>query len=134
MIQEELTQPNIVGLTIQEVSRLTGVSVHTLRYYERVGLFGQVDRASNGHRRYTQDDINGIKFLVRLRATGMPIRGMLRYAELVRNGRQGIDTTEERLKLLEAHKAEVEAQIKELEQNLHDINKKITLYKQGAIK
>lgn len=135
MIQELTTQPNngtIAGLTIQEVSHQTGLSVHTLRYYERIGLFGHVERAANGHRRYAQEDINAVRFFIRLRATGMPIRQMLLYAELVRQGRQGIDTNEERLNLLEAHREAVEAQIKELEQNLQHINNKIAIYKQGA--
>ncbi|GAX40776.1 MerR family transcriptional regulator [Tolypothrix sp. NIES-4075] len=61
-------------LTIQQVATLTGLSVHTLRYYERNGLLELVNRAANGHRRYLTDDITRIEFLTRLRTTKMPIR------------------------------------------------------------
>ena len=74
------------GLTIQEVAGRTGVSVHTLRYYERIGLLQPIERATNGHRRYTEQDVGGVEFFSRLRATGMPIRQMLEYARLVRAG------------------------------------------------
>jgi DNA-binding transcriptional MerR regulator len=63
----------MTGLTIQQTAEETRVSVHTLRYYERIGLISHVKRAPNGHRRYSEKDVNEIVFLTRLRATGMPI-------------------------------------------------------------
>lgn len=115
------------GLTIQEVAEQTGLSVHTLRYYERIGLLNPVNRATNGHRRYSEDDISRIRFFTRLRATGMPIRQMQEYAALVR---QGDNSTVARLTLLQAHRKAVEAQICELQQDLTLIDKKIELYKE----
>src|SRR5215216_2749314 len=76
------------GLSIAEAARRTGVSVHTLRYYERAGLvITTVDRTSGGRRRYSQLDLDWIKMCTKLRATGMPIRSIRRYAELVCAGR-----------------------------------------------
>ena len=74
-----------VSLTIAEAAERTGLSPHTLRYYERDGLLlSGVGRSASGHRRYTEEDLGWIEMLTRLRATGMPIRDVRRYAELVR--------------------------------------------------
>ncbi len=59
--------------TIQQIAKETNLSRHTLRYYERIGLILDVDRAPNGHRRYSDDDIEWIAFLKQLKATGMPL-------------------------------------------------------------
>jgi len=59
-----------------------GMTAHTLRYYERVGLIQPVGRARNGHRRYTESDAAWLNFLHCMRGTNMPIREMQRYAAL----------------------------------------------------
>ncbi|BEV16687.1 hypothetical protein HBDW_34750 [Herbaspirillum sp. DW155] len=74
------------SLTIAQAADATGLSVYTLRYYERIGLLDPVERRDNRHRRYTQEDLNWIDFLKKLKATGLPVRAMLRYAELRRAG------------------------------------------------
>ncbi len=56
-------------LTIQEVAKRTGLSIDTLRYYERIGLLEPVGRAQSGHRRYTQQDLDWIDLLIGLRNT-----------------------------------------------------------------
>jgi DNA-binding transcriptional MerR regulator len=73
-------------LTIQQVADATGLSVYTLRYYERIGLIHLIDRAENRHRRYSIYDLDWIEFLTKLRTTGMSIQQMLSYAELQRHG------------------------------------------------
>ena len=73
-------------LTIGEVAERTGLTRHTLRYYERDGLMLGVDRGGSGHRRYSEHDLGWIELITKLRATGMPIREVRRYAELVRAG------------------------------------------------
>jgi DNA-binding transcriptional MerR regulator len=113
-------------LTIQQVAERTGLSAHTLRYYERVGLLDGIGRASSGHRRYTEDDLVSLSFLMRLRATGMPIRKMLEIARLRRLGPQ---TVPDRLALLEEHQQEVRAHMQELEQHLAFIEAKLKLYR-----
>jgi DNA-binding transcriptional MerR regulator len=71
-------------LTIRDVAEATGLSVHTLRYYERIGLIHPIDREENTHRRYSEDDVGWIDFLTKLRAIGMSIQQMQAYAELQR--------------------------------------------------
>ena len=115
------------GVSIAEAARRTGVSVHTLRYYERAGLVvTTVDRNAAGRRRYRQLDLDWIKVCTKLRATGMPIRAIRRYAELVTAGR---GNEEERLALLEAHRADVLAKIAELTENLRLIDHKLDVYR-----
>jgi DNA-binding transcriptional MerR regulator len=115
------------GLSIAEAARRTGVSVHTLRYYERAGLAATaVDRTSGGRRRYHQLDLDWIVICTRLRATGMPIRTIRRYAELVS---AGPGNEQERLALLEAHRAEVTAGLARTRENLKLIDHKIDVYR-----
>jgi DNA-binding transcriptional MerR regulator len=114
-------------LSIADVSRRTGVSAHTLRYYERIGLIEPVGRAGSGHRRYDAADVRWVEVLTKLRRTGMPIRRMQEYAELVRAG----DGNERaRLELLEAHRDEVRAQLEEVARHLEFIEHKIEIYQE----
>jgi DNA-binding transcriptional MerR regulator len=103
-----------------------GMTAHTLRYYERVGLIQPVGRARNGHRRYSEADEAWLKFLHCMRATNMSIREMQRYAAL---REQGDSTSIERRKLLEEHQAGIAEKIAEL-QKAHDLlSHKIANYK-----
>lgn len=115
------------SLTISGAARASGVSAHTLRYYERAGLLDPVDRAASGHRRYAEEDLARIQFLTKLRSTGMPIRQIREYAELMR---RGDDTHEARLALLEAHRDAVRAHLAETERNLELIDYKIGYYRE----
>ncbi len=116
------------GLTVQETAERTGLSVHTLRYYEREGLLSPIRRdAGSGHRRYTQEDLTRIYFLQKMRATGMPIPVMQRYVQLFQDGD---DTLTERRQLLEAHREHVQAQLAELNDCLALIDYKIANYQQ----
>ncbi|MBW8482382.1 MerR family transcriptional regulator [Actinomadura parmotrematis] len=115
------------GLTIADAARRTGVSVHTLRYYERAGLVvTPIDRNAAGRRRYHRLDLEWIAVCTRLRATGMPIATVRRYAELVAAGH---GNEAERLALMEAHRAAVTARIAELAENLRLIDHKIGVYR-----
>lgn len=115
------------ALTISDVAERTGLTNHTLRYYERAGLLNGVGRNGSGHRRYSAADVDWVVLVTRLRATGMPIRKIRRYAELVREG-EGNEA--ERLELLEAHRAEVIAKIDELQHNLELVDNKLSLYRE----
>jgi DNA-binding transcriptional MerR regulator len=113
------------GLTIAEVAERTGLTRHTLRYYERDGLMLDVGRADSGHRRYTEDDLGWLELITKLRATGMPIRDVRRYAELVRAG----DGNEaERLELLRAHRERVRGELEAMMTHLDAIDMKISVY------
>jgi DNA-binding transcriptional MerR regulator len=114
------------GVTISRAAELTGLTPDTLRYYERDGLMLQpVGRSSSGHRHYTDRDLEWIQLVTRLRATGMPIRDVRRYAALVRDG-AGNEAT--RLELLLAHRSKVLAQLDEVQGHLAAIDYKIGLY------
>jgi DNA-binding transcriptional MerR regulator len=114
-------------LSISEAAEASGLSTHTLRYYERAGLLEPVSRDESGHRRYREADLQQITFLTKLRATGMPIREVRRYAELMKTGEA---TNEERLTLLEAHRDVVLAGLEETARSLELIEWKINFYKE----
>jgi DNA-binding transcriptional MerR regulator len=115
-------------LSISEAAEASGLSTHTLRYYERAGLLEPVSRDESGHRRYRETDLQQITFLTKLRATGMPIREVRRYAELMKAGEA---TNEERLALLEAHRDVVLAGLEETARSLELIEWKINLYREA---
>ncbi|GHJ96287.1 MerR family transcriptional regulator [Streptomyces sp. NE5-10] len=114
------------SLSIGEVAEQTGLSVHALRFYEREGLLvGPVRRTSGGRRRYTSLDVDWLLICVKLRASGMPIADLQRFAELVR---QGPGNEAERLRLLDAHRLRVDAQIEALEECRSVIAWKVGVY------
>ena len=114
-------------MTIAEAAREAGVSVHTLRYYERAGLLTPIERNGSGHRRFTPEDVEWVVVCTKLRATGMPIRRIREYAELVVAG----DGNEEaRLALLEAHRRDVLEHLAEVKRNLELIDYKVGLYRE----
>jgi DNA-binding transcriptional MerR regulator len=111
-------------LTIAETAERTGVSAHTLRYYERIGLLS-VARDTAGRRMYGARDYARVVFLSRLRMTGMSIRDLQRYIALVAKGDASVP---ERLRLLLAHRDAVRAQLHELTFALETIEFKIAAY------
>ncbi|MHA6533811.1 MerR family transcriptional regulator [Paenibacillus sp. BAC0078] len=113
-------------LTIQQVAVKTELSVHTLRYYERIGLMEPISRATNGHRSYRLKDLEWIVLLKRLRTTGMPIAQMQRFANMMRLGDAGIS---QRRALLEEHETDLLGQVKELQETLALLKDKIAYYK-----
>lgn len=115
-----------MSLTIAEAAERTGLTTHTLRYYERDGLMlREVDRSATGHRRYTEQDLGWIELLTCLRGTGMPISDVRRYAALVRAG-DGNET--ERLELLREHRRRVLAELARVQEHLGAIDRKIGIY------
>ena len=114
------------GVTIGQAVELTGLTADTLRYYERDGLMlSPVGRSSTGHRRYAERDLEWVRLVTRLRATGMPIREVRHYAALVRTGS---GNEPERLDLLLAHRRTVLEQLAEVQGHLAAIDHKITIY------
>ncbi|MGW1884775.1 MerR family transcriptional regulator [Streptomyces sp. NPDC001970] len=111
--------------TISEVVAWTGLSAHTLRWYERIGLMPHIDRSHTGQRRFRNRDLDWLNFVGKLRRTGMPVADMVRYAELVR---EGDHTFEERQELLEATRRDVRARIAELQDTLAVLDHKIGYY------
>ena len=111
-------------LPIAAVAEETGVTAHTLRYYERVGLL-DVPRDDAGRRMYTAREVSQVVFITRLRQTAMPIRDIQAYFRLVRAGEGNED---QRLALLERHRDQVRARIAELKAALEAVEFKITTY------
>jgi DNA-binding transcriptional MerR regulator len=116
-------------MTVAEAAAEAGVSAHTLRYYERAGLLAGIDRNGAGHRDFTEQDLEWVVMVTRLRATGMPIRAIREYADLVRDGE---GNEQQRLALLEAHREWVLEQLASIQRNLELVDYKIGLYR-GAL-
>ena len=110
--------------TIGEAAEKCGLTQHTLRWYERIGLLGQIERGSVGRRRFSDGDLDWLSLLTKLRATGMPVRDMQRYAELVRSGAGQA----ERLELLKRHREQVRRAIAAQRECLRLLDTKITYY------
>lgn len=115
-------------MKIGELAKRSGLSRHTLRYYERIGLLPRADRDGSGHRDYDASLLIWIDFLGRLRTTGMPIREMLRYADL---RARGPHSESERSALLEAHRERVRADVERLQACLVVLDTKIAGYAGG---
>ncbi|GAQ64934.1 MerR family transcriptional regulator [Streptomyces scabiei] len=111
--------------TISEVVDLTGLTAHTLRWYERIGLMPHIDRSHTGQRRYRNRDLDWLDLVGKLRLTGMPVADMVRYAELVRAGDH---TYTERFDLLKSTRDDVLSRIAELQDTLSVLDRKINFY------
>jgi DNA-binding transcriptional MerR regulator len=113
-------------LSIGQAAERTGLSVHTLRFYEREGLLASpIQRDPGGRRVYRQDDVDWITVCVILRASGMPLPAIRRYTELVRAGG---GNEPERLVLLREHRERVVDQMDQLRKCLDLINFKVGVY------
>jgi DNA-binding transcriptional MerR regulator len=124
----ELTGLDDVDLLIGDVARLSGLSIDTLRYYDRAGLLGAVHRDSGRRRIFDRDTLGLLDVVLRLRRTGMPVKDVRHFVDLVGSGdaeRAG------RLDLLRAHRRRVLAQLDELHDDLAVIDWKIAVYQAG---
>ena len=109
-----------------EAASKCGLSQHTLRWYERIGLLGAIERGSDGRRRFSDGDLDWLSLLTKLRATGMPVRDMQRYAELVRSGAGQA----ERVELLKKHRDEVRRALASQRECLKLLDAKIGHYEE----
>ena len=119
------TKAKETWLTPAQMSERSGVSIDTLRYYEKEGLLQNVSRAASGHRRYSNEDILWVEVLRCLRNTGMSIDQLRHYCAL---GAQGTGTEPERLALLNAHRQKVLQDIEKMQKALELIDHKISFY------
>ncbi len=118
-----------LGLTVGEAAAKVGLTTYTLRWYEQEGLLPAVPRDAAGRRRYRRSDLDRLDLLVRLRATGMPVSDMRRYATLARAGDA---TVGERARLFEAHRDRVLERIADLRRDLEIVDRKIAWYRASA--
>ncbi|WP_134686718.1 MerR family transcriptional regulator [Brevibacillus migulae] len=110
----------------KQVSEKTGLSIHTLRYYEQIGLVDGIERDENGYRLYSESDIAWFQVLSYFRAMGMPIREMQQFIALHNSE---VSTTTARREFMEAYRGKVIDQMKELEKTLKKIDLKINFFK-----
>ncbi len=113
--------------TLQEVVQRSGLSEHTLRYYERIGLLDRVNRdSSSGHRRYTTEDVQNIEALACLRTTGMSIEDMRTYFALLKDGKAAAD---QQLALFEAQRKALEQELAQKQEHLRYLEHKVAFWK-----
>lgn len=113
-------------MVIGEFSRRTGISAYTLRYYEKKGLI-YVERDGVGRRDYSEKDVEWVKFIQRLKDTGMLLRDIRRYSDL---RYQGEETMEERMEMLIQHREAVVEEQRKWEEYLRNLDEKIRVYRE----
>ena len=114
-----------MSYAIAQAAERSGLSIDTLRYYERIGLVEPPARDSGGRRSYSEEDLNWLEFLTKLCTTGMPIRMMREYAQL---RMPGPGTAARRRQILVDHRKDVLDRIAELQGCLESLNYKIGIY------
>ncbi len=111
--------------TIQEVRNKTGLTAHTLRYYEKEGLLSGVERTQGGFRQYTDEDLERLGLICCLKNTGMSLQEIARFVELTNEGEQ---TLRERVELLRVHREHVVARIAEMQRHLEKVTWKLDFF------
>lgn len=118
---------NTTLLSIGELARQCALSTHTLRYYESEGVLRPALRASNGHRRYREDDVQWLAFVLRLKQTGMSLQNIRHYASL---RAQGDSTLGDRLAMLTQHRERLARQLSALSTSANVLDAKMDLYRE----
>ena len=113
-----------MNYSIGEFSRLTDISIYTLRYYEKEVLITP-DRKENGRRMYSENDVKWVEFIKRLKDTGMPIKEIKKYAALRAVGNS---TLRERMAMLKKHRTNLNEQISKSQEHLQKLDDKIVFY------
>ena len=111
--------------TIQEVSKKTGLTAHTLRYYEKEGLLSGVERTQGGFRQYTDEDLERLGLICCLKNTGMSIQEIARFVKLTH---EGDHTLEERVELLREHRERVLERMAEMQEHLDKVTWKLNFF------
>ena len=111
--------------SIQDVSKKTGLTAHTLRYYEKEGLISGVERSQGGFRQYTDEDLERLGLICCLKNTGMSIQEIARFVQLTH---EGDHTLEERVELLRAHREQVLARMAEMQKYLEKVTWKLNFF------
>jgi len=112
--------------TIKDVSEKTGLSIYTLRFYDKQGLLPFVARNSSGYRAFTDGDLSLIHTINCLKNTGMKIKAIRQYIDYVM---QGPATIKQREAMLLAHRKTVEAEQRKIAENLQEIDYKLNVYR-----
>lgn len=110
---------------INQVSKITGISSHTIRYYEKEGIIPPIKRDNTGIRLFNEENLFWLDLVTCLKKTQMPVNDIKRIVEL---SQKGDITIPERKEILEEHKRNIEQQIKDLQKSKEKINQKIAFY------
>ena len=111
--------------SIQDVSKKTGLSAHTLRYYEKEGLISGVERSQGGFRQYTDEDLERLGLICCLKNTGMSIQEIARFVQLTH---EGDHTLQERVELLREHREKVLERMAEMQKHLDKVTWKLNFF------
>ena len=111
--------------SIQDVSKKTGLTAHTLRYYEKEGLISDVERSQGGFRQYTDEDLERLGLIRCLKNTGMSIQEIARFVQLTH---EGDHTLEERVELLREHRERVLERMAEMQEHLDKVTWKLNFF------
>ena len=111
--------------TIHDVSKKTGLSAHTLRYYEKEGLITGVKRSAGGFRQYSDEDLEGLGLICCLKNTGMSLQEIVRFVELTHEGEH---TLKERVELLRTHRENVIRRMEEMQRYLDKVTWKLNFF------
>lgn len=117
-------------MKISEVSKQSGFSSDTLRYYERIGLLPPVNRNQSGIRDYSELDVRRVEFVKCMRSAGLPIEVLIAYYELVQQGDQTIAARKE---ILKEQRAQVVAKMEEMQKTLDLLDYKINVYENAVL-
>jgi DNA-binding transcriptional MerR regulator len=117
-------------MKISEVSQQSGLSIDTLRYYEKIGLLPPVNRTGSGIRDFSELDVRRVSFIKCMRAAGLPVEVLIDYYALVQ---QGDDTIQARKKILQAQRAQLLARMAEMQETLDLLNHKIEVYENAVL-
>jgi len=118
-------------MKIADVSERYGISLDTLRYYERVGLIPPVNRNGSGIRDYSDIDMRRVEFIKCMRSAGLPIETLIEYVGLVQQGDQ---TIEVRKVILKVQREQLAARMKEMQKTLDLLDHKIEVYEHAVLK
>jgi DNA-binding transcriptional MerR regulator len=118
-------------MKIAEVSERYGVSLDTLRYYERIGLIPPVNRNQSGIRDYSEIDLKRVEFIKCMRSAGLPVEVLTEYIKLVQQGDQTIDARKE---ILKEQREQLLAKMEEMQKTLDILDYKIGVYENAVLK
>ena len=111
--------------SIQDVCNRTGLSAHTLRYYEKEGLLTHVQRSAGGFRQYSDEDLEWLGLIYCLKNTGMPLQEIARFVQLAQ---RGDGTLKERVELLQDHREKMVARLEEMQRYMEKITWKVNFF------
>lgn len=98
--------------SISETAKKAGITASTIRFYEKEGLLPNIKRDKNGIRFFTDDNLQSLRIIECLKATGMPIKDIRKFIDLCA---EGDNSLQERYKLFLDRKVAIQKQIKELQ-------------------